>query len=338
MQEPLWKVDALESDSPPAPFLVTSSPSPKPQILSGVKVLELCRIIAGPSIGKGLAEYGADVMKITSPKLSDVPFFQVDLNMGKHTAELDLKSPEGRKIFEELLQSADVVLDGYRPGSLERLGYGPKQLVELTKQRGRGIVYVTENCFGHVGEWASRPGWQQIADCVSGVAWTQGLSMGLEEPVIPPFPMSDYGTGCMGTIAALIGLYKRAKFGGSYIGTTSLCQYDIFILKQGIYSDEVMKMIRETHDEEFFGIRHADSVDEVGKRALKSMQRTQPELFADKHFHTTHSKAYDGPVKFPKPVVEMQGFWNGWLRTTRPNGFDEPTWEGWEVEEDMLKA
>lgn len=152
----------METSSPKCPFPETANRRP----LSGIKILELCRIIAGPTITRVLAEYGADVLKITSPNLSDVPFFQVDGNMGKHAADLDLKTPEGRRIFDQLLQEADVVVDGYRPGALERLGYGKPQLTELAKVRGKGIVYVQENCFGYEGEWADRPGWQQIADCV----------------------------------------------------------------------------------------------------------------------------------------------------------------------------
>ena len=135
-------------------------------------------------MSKGLAEYGAQVIKVTSPNLPDVPFFQVDVNLGKHTTNLDLRNATDRKTFEGLLQEADVVFDGYRLGALDRLGYGPKQILELTKSRGRGIVYVAENCFGHVGPWASRPGWQQIADCATGVAWEQGWFMGLDEPVV----------------------------------------------------------------------------------------------------------------------------------------------------------
>ena len=77
LKQPPWKVEALESCSPPVPFPKVSHGS-KSQILSGIKVLELCRIIAGPAIGRALAEYGADVIKVTSPNLSDVPFFQVD--------------------------------------------------------------------------------------------------------------------------------------------------------------------------------------------------------------------------------------------------------------------
>lgn len=336
IREPPWRVDTLETISPPAPFPCRASRAPKPQILSGIRVLELCRIIAGPAIGRGLAEYGADVIKITSPNLSDVPFFQVDGNLGKHTAELNLCDSRDRKTFEDLLQSADVILDGYRPGSLERLGYGPKRIVELTKHRQRGIVYVAEDCFGHVGEWASRPGWQQIADCVTGVAWYQGLSMGLNEPVVPPFPMSDYGTGCMGIIAALVGLYKRAKYGGSYYGTTSLCQYDIYLLQLGLHSSEMMAQLRQAHDAEFFELRHHDSVDEVGKRALKTMRRVHPELFGDRHMQECYSRGFRASVKAVKPVVDIEGTWIGFLRSSRPNGFDQASWEDWEVDEGML--
>ncbi|KAF2194940.1 CoA-transferase family III [Zopfia rhizophila CBS 207.26] len=336
IQQPPWKVESLETDSPPQPFPCT--PSPKPQILSGIRVLELCRIIAGPAMGRGLAEYGAEVIKITSPNLSDVPFFQVDGNLGKHTANLDLRNPQDRMTFEALLQSADVILDGYRPGSLIRLGYGPRQILTLTKRRQRGIVYVAENCFGHIGPWSSRPGWQQIADCVTGVAWQQGLSMELDEPVVPPFPMSDYGTGCMGTIAALVGLYKRAKFGGSYLGTTSLCQYDIYLLQLGVYDGELMEQLRNAHDKEFFELRHHDSVDEVGKRALKTMRRMHPELFGERHMQECFSRGFKAKVRTVRPVVYIEGTWNGFLRSSRPNGFDDATWEGWEVDEDMLKS
>jgi hypothetical protein len=114
-----------------------------------------------------LGEYGATVLKITSSNLSDVPFFQVDGNMGKHAADLDIKSPAGKVRFESLLTDVDIVVDGYRPGTFDRLGYGPKALAEMAAKRGKGIVYINENCFGYEGEWAHRPGWQQIADCVS---------------------------------------------------------------------------------------------------------------------------------------------------------------------------
>lgn len=165
VQEPPWKVSQLPGSTPPTPFPAARNGSKK--ILEGVKVLEMCRIIAGPTVTRILAEYGADVLKVTSPNLSDVPFFQVDGNMGKHAADLDLKTEAGRQEFEKLLADVDVIVDGYRPGALEKLGYGPQALAARAEKTGKGIVYVNENCFGYEGEWAGRAGWQQIADCVS---------------------------------------------------------------------------------------------------------------------------------------------------------------------------
>ncbi|RAL68732.1 hypothetical protein DID88_007430 [Monilinia fructigena] len=337
---PPWQLDRLQDDSPPCPFpdVPCATPTSKPQALSGIRVLELCRIIAGPAMGRTLAEYGAQVIKVTSPNLSDVPFFQVDGNTGKHTTDLDLKTPSGRATFEELLNSADVILDGYRPGALERLGYGPEQIVKLLKGRGKGIVYVSEDCFGYQGEWAGRPGWQQIADCVTGVAWAQGQFMGLDEPVVPPFPMSDYGTGCMGAIAVLTGLYRRAKEGGSWRGTTSLCQYDVFLLGLGLYGEDVKAKVKKDHDDHFFELRHADSVDEVGGRALKSMYRAHPELFNEKNMQKTYSKGFKEEIRWCRSPVTIEGLRVGFERASRPNGYDAPTWDDWEIEKGVIEG
>ncbi len=273
---------------------------------------------------------------MTSPHLSDVPFFQVDGNNGKHTTDLDLKSPSGRKAFEGLLRTVDVVLDGYRPGSLERLGYSPQKIAELVKGRGKGIVYVSEDCFGYQGPMAGRPGWQQIADCFTGVAWAQGQFMGLNEPVVPPFPMSDYGTGCMGAIAALTGLWRRAEEGGSWVGRTSLSQYDVFLLNLGLYEETIQAQIRTEHDPAFFELRHADSVDEVGGRALKSMKRVHPELFDESLMQTAFSKGFNEEISWCRSPVTIEGLRVGFERASRPNGFDLPSWEGWEVDEDVV--
>ncbi|ROT35156.1 CoA-transferase family III [Sodiomyces alkalinus F11] len=320
---PPWTVDNLEETTPPTPL-----PRTRPcRVLSGVRVLELCRIIAGPVMGRILAEYGADVLKITGPNLSDVPFFQVDGNMGKHAAEIDLKSDKGRKVFEALLEDADVVLDGYRPGTFERLGYGPKALAELAKKRGKGIVYVNENCFGYEGPWAHRPGWQQIADCVSGVAWEQGKFMNLNEPVVPPFPISDYGTGCMGAIAALTGLHHRATKGGSWHGKVSLLQYDLLLFKVGMYPEEVRDHLRREAGEEFLALRHSHSVDQISGTALRRLQSLHPHLFdVDEVGDSWYSGAYDADVVVVRPVVEVVGLGVGFERASRPNATDAPSW------------
>ncbi|KAJ5256732.1 CheY-like superfamily [Penicillium angulare] len=334
VEEPPWKVTRLEGDVPPTPFPANNTGSKK--ILGGLKVLELCRIIAGPTVTRILAEYGADVLKITSPNLSDVPFFQVDGNMGKHAADLDLKTESGREEFEKLLADVDVVVDGYRPGALEKLGYGPNDLASLAEKRGKGIVYVNENCFGYEGEWAGRAGWQQIADCVTGIAWAQGQFMGLSTPVVPPFPISDYGTGCMGAIAALTGLYHRATVGGSYHGKASLMHYDLLLFAVGQYSEDVQAKLRSVQPAEFFKLRHCDSVDRISSTVLKGMHERFPHLYVGAGLQSEErqpltekwfSNAYDAEIEVVKPVAIVEGVDNQFVRASRPNGSDRANWE-----------
>lgn len=334
---PLFTVKPLNMNAPPTPF--PESANQPSQCLQGLRIIELCRVVAGPTIGRSLAAHGASVLKITSPKLPDVPFFQLDVNTGKHTTSLHLKDPSDVKIFESLLETADVIIDGYRPGVIASLGYRPEDLAEKAAQRGRGIVYVTEDCFGGTekgAEWAGRPGWQQIADSVTGVAWEQGRFMGLEEPVVPPFPMSDYGTGCIGAVAALSGLYRRATQGGSWICRTSLTQFNTFLLSLGTYPPDVQDQLRREHDADFFGIRHYDSVDEVSQRALCSVKRLHPNLFADHLMQKAYSEAFGGTVSWPRQPLRVDGIKIGHVRPARPNGYDKPTWDGWERDETLL--
>lgn len=82
----------------------------------------------------------------------------------------------------------------YRPGCLERLGFGREAVKQIIGNRGgRGIVYVRENAYGWHGPWAGRSGWQQISDCLTGISWGFGQKQGLDEPVVPIFPNADYG-------------------------------------------------------------------------------------------------------------------------------------------------
>lgn len=344
-----FTVRKLEFDTVKVPLKDTaSSPGSARQVLQGIRVLELCRIIAGPTIGRSLAALGTDVLKVTCDKLPDVPFFQVDGNTGKHCISLDLKDSKDRAKFEKLLKGADVVIDGYRPRSLNNLGYGPNNLAELAKDRERGYVYVAEDCFGgtddvegHHAKWAGRRGWQQIADCVTGVAWEQGKFMNKgKEPVIPPFPMSDYGTGALGCVAALVGLYKRATEGGSWACRTSLVQYNLFLLGLGVHDDEVQNHLRKEHAGDFLKIRHHDSVDKVGHEALKSINRTHSDPFEDELMQEAPCPGFKGAmVKWPREAVEIEGLDIGHVRGSRENGFDDDMgWEGWERDEELLKG
>jgi len=151
--------------------------------------------------------------------------------------------------------------------------------------------------------------------------------MGLKEPAVPPFPISDYGTGCIGAIAALTGLYNRTVKGGSWHGMASLLHYDLLLFKVGKYSEEVQDQLRAQCSETFLSMRHNHSVDDISRSALAMLQKNHPELFQDSNFESWYSQGYGATVRVVKPVVEISGIEIGFQRGTRPNGADEANWD-----------
>lgn len=337
-EEPVLSVRRIEESSAPAESnrSAIGESRARPHLLKGIKVLDLTRVIAGPSISRTLAEYGASVLKVTSPKLPDVPWYAVDLNFGKRTCELDLRDENDRAIFERLLDEdggVDVIVDGYRPGSLDRLGYGAAALKKRWERRGKGFVYVRESCFGHVGPWKDRSGWQPIADAVSGLAWGHGLAIGLSQPVLPPFPMSDYGTGALGAVGALLAIYRRAVEGGSYVVDVSLTGWNLWVQSLGQYPQDLWKKMLEQHKPELeeFKIGRLSNFDVVSKASIKSMRRLTPRLFDEKYMFEMDAPGFRGRVRSMRPVVEYNGISTGFDgvpgRETRPNGYDGPKWD-----------
>lgn len=144
-----------------------SFPSSPKKPLAGLKVVDLARVIAGPAITRSLAEMGASVMRVTSPNVTDMSVLHQDLNWGKWNCALDLKNDADKEKLRALIREADVVVDAYRPGVMERLGFGRRAIFDLVKDRSYGIVLVRENCYGWHGPWSHRSGWQQISDAVS---------------------------------------------------------------------------------------------------------------------------------------------------------------------------
>jgi hypothetical protein len=139
-QQPLLDVQLID-EGPPV-FPLTSLRGE--HTLSGIKVLDLTRVIAGPLIGRTIAEYGAQVLRVHNVELPDVPYYQVDLNYGKKACHIDLKSETGREQLTRLIMDVDVIIDGYRPGALEKLGFGVADIAKLLSKRNRGFVYLSE--------------------------------------------------------------------------------------------------------------------------------------------------------------------------------------------------
>jgi crotonobetainyl-CoA:carnitine CoA-transferase CaiB-like acyl-CoA transferase len=174
--------------------------------LDGVRVLDLCIILAGPTCGRTLAEFGADVIKIDNPNRGGYIQSHNDVNRGKRSILLDLKSAEGRDIFWRLVDTADVVAQNYRAGKLEKLGLGYEQV----RQRKPDIIYASLNAYGHLGPWATRPGHEQFAQATTGMQRRFG---GDSRPMLQPNPVNDYGTGFMGAYAVALALLHRQRTG-----------------------------------------------------------------------------------------------------------------------------
>ena len=174
--------------------------------LDGVRVLDLCIILAGPTLGRTMAEFGADVIKIDNPVRGRTVARHNDVNRGKRSILLDLKSAEGRDVLWRLLEDADVVAQNYRAGKLEKLGLD----YESVRARKPDIVYASLNAFGHIGPWAARPGHEQFAQAATGMDRRFG---GDGPPVIQPNTVNDYGTGYMGAYAVALALLHRQRTG-----------------------------------------------------------------------------------------------------------------------------
>jgi len=200
-------------DAPPEPLRDGDRPA------SGVRVLDLTRILAGPTCAKTIAEHGADVLRIGAPQVPDAPS-SFETCIGKRHASVDLDTPEGVGALEALVQEADVFSQGYRRGALSARGFGPERLAALRP----GMVYVSENCYGPTGPWATRPGWEQFAQVATGIAHREGEVLGTGTPRLAPAPVNDYTTGFFAAYGAMTALAKRATEGGSWHVEVSLCQ------------------------------------------------------------------------------------------------------------------
>ena len=199
-------------------------------------MLDLTRVLAGPTCARTLAQYGAEAMCITSPNLPSVEAFVSDTGHGKLSAYLDLTRQDDRVRLRELIRTSDIFSQGYRGGALERMGFGLLALAQLRP----GIIYTEINCYGHEGPWSHRPGWEQLAQTVTGMAHVHG---GDECPQLQPGAVTDYTTGYLAAFGALIALQRRALYGGSYLVRVSLAQTGMWIRGLGVAGPERLRAV-----------------------------------------------------------------------------------------------
>ena len=322
----LYSIDAYPDKSLKAGWWPDVDATSIKRPLAGLKVVDLTRIVAGPTIGRSLAEYGASVMRITGPHIADFSGLHPDTNWGKWNCHLDFRKDEDRVKLRDLLLEADVVINGYRPQVLDKWGAGYEDVFEMGKARGRGYIYVRENCFGWTdGPWSHRAGWQPISDACTGVSMGFGRAMGLDEPVTPVLPNSDYCVGIAGACGVLEALMRRAEEGGSYLVSIALNYYNKWLTDHvGEYGGTVWEDVWARNGRQVF--RHYHNMNYTGPHYMK-MFREQG-LFNLDFFETRPSDALGIQLRVPRPVLQFPpdtvepGFNVG----TRGNGVDAPRW------------
>lgn len=207
--------------------LVQVAPAaPRQRRLAGLRVLDLTRVIAGPVCTRTLASYGADVLRIDSPRLAEDLDTLLETGSGKRRMLLDLEVAHDRQRFEELLGEADVLIQGYRPASLHRFGLAPQELA----QRHPHLVLGNVSAWGPVGPWAGRRGFDSIVQSASGIAAVLADDDGV--PGVLPAQALDHGSGHLLAAAIMTALWRQ-RDGGVWQADVSLARLAYWLLQAG---------------------------------------------------------------------------------------------------------
>jgi crotonobetainyl-CoA:carnitine CoA-transferase CaiB-like acyl-CoA transferase len=275
-------------DSPPEPPIRGGRP------LSGIRVVDLTRVLAGPTGARTLAEHGAEVMKITAAHLPNLGYQEWDTGHGKLSAQLDLRRPASLDTLRGLIAKADVFSQGYRPGSLAERGLSPEALAALRP----GLVYVSLSAFGHAGPWAERRGFDTVVQTVSGITSRQaelvpGKTAG---PQFYPVSAIDYCTGYLMAFGAMVALERRAREGGSWLVRISLAQVGKWLVDLG-----------EVPSASLAGVPDEFDAEELARWSMTS-------------------ETPSGPLRHLRPAAQMSETPTRWTRPSVPLGYHKPVW------------
>jgi crotonobetainyl-CoA:carnitine CoA-transferase CaiB-like acyl-CoA transferase len=262
--------------------------------LSGIRVLDLTRVLAGPTCARTLAEHGADVLKITASHIAARDDQEYDTGHGKLSARLDLRQPQDLDTLKGLVREGDVFSQGYRPGTLGNRGLSPEELAAVRP----GLVYVSLCAFSHKGPWASRRGFDTVVQNVSGITSRQGELFPGAEPGPQFYPVSaiDYLTGYLMAFGAMVALARRAREGGSWLVRISLAQTGRWLVGRG----------------------------EVPEAALKDVAKDIPPAEIDRW--SIESDAPAGRLRHLGPTVQLSETPPHWARPSVPLGYNQPVW------------
>lgn len=274
-----------------------SAPEPLPpgnRPLSGIRVVDMTRVLAGPTCARTLAEHGADVMKISAEHLPNLGYQELDTGHGKLSTYLDLREPSNVDTLRDLVRQADVFSQGYRPGTLDGRGLSPEALAAIRP----GLVYVSLCAFSHAGPWASRRGFDTVVQSVSGITARQGEAVPGKAPGPQFYPLSaiDYCTGYLMATGAMIALKRRAEQGGSWLVRISLAQVGKWIVDQG-----------ETQAASLHNVPAEFTAEELDRWSMAS-------------------ETPSGRLRHLAPVVRLSDTPPYWARPAVPLGYHPPAW------------
>jgi crotonobetainyl-CoA:carnitine CoA-transferase CaiB-like acyl-CoA transferase len=284
---PLLEITKI-GDSPPEPLPNADRP------LSNIRVLDLTRVLAGPTCARTLAEHGADVLKITAPHLASIGSQEFDTGHGKLSAHLDLRQSQDLETLRDLIRQADIFSQGYRPGTLAGRGLAPHDLAALRP----GIIYISLSAFGRMGPWAARRGFDTVVQTVSGITARQGELFPGSEPGPQFYPVSaiDYLTGYLMAFGALLALARRVTEGGSWLVSISLAQTGHWLINRGQVSEDELRDVPEDFTSE-----------EIAN-------------------WSTFSDLTIGRVSHLAPVLQLSETHPHWSRPAVPLGHHQPVW------------
>jgi crotonobetainyl-CoA:carnitine CoA-transferase CaiB-like acyl-CoA transferase len=257
--------------------------------LSGVRVLDLSRVIAAPVAGRTLAAHGADVLLVYGPNVPAIPWLTIDTGRGKLSTFIELKSEQGRAQLRDLLAQADIFAQGYRPQAIAAQGFSPEQAAKLSP----GIVYVTLSAYGHAGPWAERRGFDSLVQTSTGFNHAEGVAAGIEGPKELPAQMLDHATGYLMAFGAMMAKARQAREGGSWHVRVSLAQTGRWLWNLGRIAD---------------GLAQPD----IGKEAVAPFMEDMPSGFGPLH-----------AVKHSAMLSKTPAFW---ARPAVPLGTDKAEW------------
>lgn len=255
--------------------------------LSGINVLDLTRVIAGPVCGKTLAEHGATVMLVSSPELPCILPLVMDTGFGKLSAYLDLNKNNDKERLIQLIKNTDIFAQSYRPGGLDKKGFSPEVLAKYRP----GIIYITFSAYSHVGPWANRHGYDSLVQSATGIVHEQSDA---NIPKHLPAQSLDYITGFLAAAGAMEALRRRALDGGSYLVRVSLAQTAHWFKQLGRVTGDFSHCKIPTREQ------------------IKSL--------------LTHTATTFGEIEHLLPVLKMSETPPSWDKPSSPLGTNQPKW------------